>query len=98
MELDGEAIRVMAECISRNEHLTVETLPVTECGLKCDTCGVLAVAVWPLRGISSSAVYDLGTVSVCTSCSVPLCVCGHNVPDHEHGPCEECDCGEFRDE
>lgn len=98
MILDGEALNVMAGCISRGEHLTVETNGVFECGVWCDTCGAPNATTFELRGITTAAVYDLGTVTACTVCIVPLCQCGHNVLDHEDGPCEECECKGFHGE
>lgn len=65
MKLDCQAMQVMAGCISRSEHVTIETFGVVEEELWCERCRSFSTARIALKGITATAVYDLGVVTVC---------------------------------
>jgi hypothetical protein len=69
MKLNDAAMTAMAECISRGEHITLD-LNTADAGgaVECDRCGLLTALVIPVRGISTIAVYDMGTVTACALC------------------------------
>lgn len=71
MKLDDEAIQVMAECISRGEHLTLDIDVAKSQGVVvCERCSSPTALVIPVRGISDKAVYEMGTVVACAVCDV----------------------------
>lgn len=65
MKLSKEAMQVMAECISRSEHVTVETNGVIEESVWCERCSLNTGAIFAMKGITETAVYDMGTVTAC---------------------------------
>ena len=65
MQLSEQALTVMAECISRNEHVTVETNGVAEENVWCEECQAHNAVTFLLRGITDQGVYDCGTVTAC---------------------------------
>jgi hypothetical protein len=69
VKLDAEAVQVMAECISRSEHLTIDIdVSKSEGVVVCERCSSPTALIIPVRGISDVAVYNLGTVTACALC------------------------------
>lgn len=71
MKLDGQALQVMAECISRSEHLTLDIdVRQSQGVVVCERCDSPTALIVPVKGISDTAVYDMGTITACAVCDV----------------------------
>jgi hypothetical protein len=71
VRLSRDGFNVIAECISRGEHLTLDTQPPVETGLWCENCCTHSGMILPVQGISDKGVYDLGLITVCPRCLKP---------------------------
>jgi hypothetical protein len=69
--MDDVALTVVASCISRGEHLTLDIDTSKSRGVTvCDRCDAPTALLYGVRGISTEAVYDIGTIAVCAACDV----------------------------
>lgn len=65
MKLNNEALQTIAECISRCERLEIELGHPTTTNLWYETCQELSAVTMPIKGISTTGVYDLGEMRAC---------------------------------
>lgn len=64
MILDGEALNVMAGCISRGEKPTIDT-QVIETDVWCEECRMDSAARAAVTVVTPEAVYEAGTLIYC---------------------------------
>ncbi|OHU67412.1 hypothetical protein BKG87_22225 [Mycobacteroides chelonae] len=67
MKLSKEARNTVADCISKGIHLTLDVQCDGELTGWCEKCERPSMVEAQLRGISTDAVYDLGTALVCAN-------------------------------
>ena len=66
MKLSPEALNTLAECISRDEYVTVETNGILETEIWCNGCMDHSAVTVALKGLSDKGTYDLGTLVYCS--------------------------------
>lgn len=66
MNLTPAALNTLAECISRNEYVTVEFNGVIESEVWCNGCMEHSAITFAMKGMSEKGTYDLGELTWCS--------------------------------